>query len=113
MVAYSRPAWGHRQAYRHHGRVLAITRYRVPEAETGGFVSTAQEVLRVLADSPGHLSGRLGRAVDDPELWAMVTDWDGAGFYRRALGAFAVRVALIPLSALAIDEPGAYEVIEA
>jgi hypothetical protein len=113
MVAYSRPAWEHRQAYRHHGRVLAITRYRVPEAETSGFVSTAQEVLRALADSPGHLSGRLGRAVDDPELWAMVTDWDGAGFYRRALGAFAVRVALIPLSTLAIDEPGAYEVIEA
>lgn len=112
MVAHSRPAWGIPRPYRHHGRVLAITRYRVPEAETAGFVSTAHEVLRALADSPGHLSGRLGRAVDDPELWVMVTDWDGAGFYRRALGAFDVRVVLIPLSALAVDEAGAYEIVE-
>jgi hypothetical protein len=92
--------------------VLAITRYRVPDAQTDHFVRTAQGVLRALEDSPGHRSGRLGRAVDDPELWAMVTDWGGAGFYRRALGAYDVRVALIPLSALAIDEAGAYEIVE-
>jgi Antibiotic biosynthesis monooxygenase len=92
--------------------VLAITRYRVPAAQTDDFVRTAQEVLRALEDSAGHRSGRLGRAVDDPELWAMVTDWGGAGYYRRALGAYDVRVALIPLSALAIDEAGAYEIVE-
>lgn len=92
--------------------MLAITRYRVPESQTETFVKTAHEVLRCLADSPGHRSGRLGRALDDPELWAMVTDWDGAGYYRRALGAYEVRVALIPLSALAVDEPGAYETVD-
>ncbi|GAB2846621.1 hypothetical protein GCM10027176_57880 [Actinoallomurus bryophytorum] len=92
--------------------MLAITRYRVSDGETDDFVRTAQEVLRALEGSPGHLSGRLGRAVDDPELWAMVTDWGGAGFYRRALGAYDVRVALIPLSTLAIDEAGAYEIVE-
>jgi hypothetical protein len=91
--------------------VLAITRYRVPDAETGEFVRTAQQVLRALDGGPGYRSGRLGRAVDDPELWAMVTDWGGAGFYRRALGAYDVRVALIPLSRLAIDEAGAYEIV--
>jgi hypothetical protein len=89
--------------------VLAITRYRVPESETDDFVRTAQEVLRALDGGPGHRSGRLGRAVDDPDLWAMVTDWDGAGYYRRAIGAYEVRLALIPLSRLAIDEAGAYE----
>jgi hypothetical protein len=92
--------------------VLAITRYRVPEPETDAFVRTAQDALRALEDSPGHRSGRLGRAFDDPELWAMVTDWDGAGFYRRALGVYEVRVALIPLSTLAIDEAGAYEILD-
>jgi hypothetical protein len=92
--------------------VLAITRYRVPEAQAADFVRTAQEVLRALEGSAGHRAGRLGRAVDDPELWAMVTDWGGAGFYRRALGAYDVRVALIPLSALAIDEAGAYEIVD-
>lgn len=92
--------------------MLAITRYRVPEAETEAFVKTAHEVLRSLAGSPGHRSGRLGRATDDPELWAMVTDWDGAGYYRRALGAYDVRPALIKLSTLAVDEPGAYEIVD-
>jgi hypothetical protein len=92
--------------------VLAITRYRVPETDTETFVKTAHEVLRSLAGSLGHRSGRLARAVDDPELWAMVTDWDGAGYYRRALGAYDVRLALIPLSALAIDEAGAYEIVD-
>ena len=92
--------------------MLAITRYRVPEAETDTFVRTAREVLRALTDSPGNRSGSLGRAFDDPALWAMVTDWEGAGFYRRALGDFAVRMAFIPLSALAIDEAGAYEIVE-
>jgi hypothetical protein len=93
--------------------VLAITRYRVPEDRTDDFVRTATEVLRALEKSQGHRSGRLGRAVDDPELWAMVTEWGGAGYYRRALGAYEVRVALIPLSALAIDEAGAYEIVDA
>ncbi len=93
--------------------MLAITRYRVPPAETDAFVRTAQEVLRAVERSPGHRSGRLGRAVDDLDLWAMVTDWDGAGYYRRALGAYEVRVALIPLSRLAIDEAGAYEIVAA
>ncbi|MDN3353440.1 antibiotic biosynthesis monooxygenase family protein [Actinomadura sp. DC4] len=92
--------------------MLAITRYRVPATQTDDFVRTAQEVLSAVEKSPGHRSGRLGRAVDDPDLWAMVTDWDGAGYYRRALGAYDVRVALIPLSTLAIDEAGAYEIVE-
>lgn len=93
--------------------MLAITRYRVPAAETDAFVATAREVLRLLSGSPGHRCGRLGRATDEPELWAMVTDWDGAGYYRRALGAYEVRLALIPLSARAVDEPGAYEIVDA
>jgi Antibiotic biosynthesis monooxygenase len=92
--------------------VLVITRYRVPEPETESFVATAHDALRVLAGTPGHVSGRLGRAADDPELWAMVTDWDGAGYYRRALGEYAVWEALIPLSARAVDEPGAYEIVD-
>lgn len=92
--------------------MLAITRYRVPDDETDEFVRTAQEVLRAIEGSPGHRSSRLGRAVDDPELWAMVTEWGGAGYYRRALGAYEVRLALIPLSRLAIDEAGAYELVE-
>ncbi len=91
--------------------MLAITRYRVPEPDVERFVTTAEEILRLLSGSPGYRSGRLGRAADDPSLFAMVSEWEGAGFYRRALGAYEMRLALIPLSALAVDEPGAYEIV--
>lgn len=91
--------------------MIAITRYRVPPGQAESFAARARTVLETLAAAPGHLSGRLGRAADDPDLWALITEWEGAGFYRRALGDYAVRVTLIPLSALAIDEPGAYEIV--
>lgn len=95
----------------HHGRVIAITRFSVPDDEAGAFAERATAVLTSLAACPGHRRGRLGRSVDDPSLWALVTEWDGAGFYRRALSAYDVRLTVIPLSALAIDEPGAYELV--
>ena len=89
--------------------MIAITRYRVPEPQAEAFAATAREVLAALAGRPGHRSGRLGRNTDDLELWAMVTEWDGAGFYRRALG--EVRMLIIPLSVYAVDEPGAFEIV--
>ena len=90
--------------------MIAITRYRVPEDEAGSFAGTARTVLDCLARCPGYRSGRLGRNTDEPDLWAMVTEWDGAGFYRRALG--EVRMLVIPMSVHAIDEPGAFEIVE-
>ncbi|GAA2458613.1 hypothetical protein GCM10010191_93250 [Actinomadura vinacea] len=91
--------------------MIAITRYRVPGQEADGFAERMTAVLDALAASPGYRSGRLGRTVDDPSLWALVTEWDGAGFYRRALGSYEVRLEFIPLAALAVDEPGAYEIL--
>jgi antibiotic biosynthesis monooxygenase len=93
------------------GHVIAITRYRVPIEDAKTFTEQVDAVLRTLAAYPGYRSGRLGRTVDDPTLWALITEWDGAGFYRRAIGGYDVRVLFIPLSVLAIDEPGAYEIV--
>jgi hypothetical protein len=91
------------------GPVIAITRYRVPADEAEVFAGQARAVLEALSACRGHRSGRLGHAADDPELWVVVTEWDGAGFYRRALG--EVRMLVIPMSARAVDEPGAYEIV--
>ncbi|RAY12077.1 antibiotic biosynthesis monooxygenase [Actinomadura craniellae] len=91
--------------------MLAITRYRVPETEAESFAERARLILDALAQCPGHRWGRLGRTVDDPTLWALVTEWEGAGFYRRGLGVPEIRQLAIPLSALAVDEPGAYEIV--
>jgi Antibiotic biosynthesis monooxygenase len=93
------------------GDVIAITRYRVPGQEADGFAEQMTRVLDALSSSPGYRSGRLARTVDDPTLWALVTEWDGAGYYRRALGDYNVRLVFIPLAAMAVDEPGAYEIM--
>jgi hypothetical protein len=91
--------------------VIAITRYRVPGDEADGFAEQMTAVLDALASSPGYRSGRLARTVDDPTLWALVTEWEGAGFYRRALGDYELRTRFVPLAAMAVDEPGAYEIM--
>ncbi|HEU5032149.1 MULTISPECIES: antibiotic biosynthesis monooxygenase family protein [Actinomadura] len=91
--------------------MIAITRYRVPAADADGFAERMTAVLAALARSTGFRSGRLARTVDEPGLWALVTEWDGAGHYRRALGAYEVRLEFMPLAAFAVDEPGAYEIV--
>ncbi|NKZ08677.1 antibiotic biosynthesis monooxygenase family protein [Actinomadura latina] len=91
--------------------MIAITRYRVPGEDADGFAERMTAVLAALSASPGFRSGRLARTVDDPGLWALVTEWDGAGHYRRALGAYEVRLQFMPLAVWAVDEPGAYEVV--
>ena len=96
---------------RTESRLIAVTRYRVPATETATFVEQAGVALRALRACQGHLNGHLGRSTDEPGLWVLATEWEGAGFYRRALGAYEVRLSVIPLSALAIDEPGAYELM--
>jgi hypothetical protein len=53
----------------------------------------------------------VGRSTDDPTLWLMTLRWDGVGSYRRALSAYDVKVAAVPLLSTAVDEPTAYEVL--
>lgn len=93
--------------------MIAITRYRVPESEAEAFAAELGAILESLSGAPGYRTGRIGRTVDDPTRWALITEWDGAGHYRRGIGLPQVRMRLIPLSALAVDEPGAYEIIAA
>ncbi|MGW4664033.1 antibiotic biosynthesis monooxygenase family protein [Streptosporangium sandarakinum] len=87
--------------------MLAVIRYSVPAARTGEFLTQVHDIADTLAAQPGHIRGRVTRSVDDPELWALVSEWEGAGFYRRALG--AARMAMYPLMTLMINEPSAFE----
>lgn len=64
-----------------------------------------------LADRPGYLDGTLGRNVDDPELWVLVTRWQDVGSYRRALSSYEVKLHAVPTLSLAIDEPSGYETV--
>jgi hypothetical protein len=71
----------------------------------------ARAALDSLARCPGYVRGRIGRSPDDPSDWLLLTEWTNVGSYRRALGAYQVKLALTPLTAAARDVPGAFETL--
>lgn len=87
--------------------MLAVIRYTVPESQAQDFAKQGQTILDTFAAQPGYHRGRLARSVDEPNLWALITEWEGAGFYRRALS--AARMVMYPLMILMVNEPSAYE----
>ncbi len=89
--------------------MLVVSRFTVPEPEGSRFAELARDALAALADRPGFRRGHAGRSVDDPAEWVLVTEWDGVGAYRRALGTYEVKLAATPLLAQARDEAGAFE----
>ena len=93
--------------------MLAVTRLRLPVDSAGALEAHLRGVLDLLAARPGFLSGRVARAVDDPELLVLLTEWSGAGTYRRALSGYDVKLALADLMAYVDNEPSAFEVVAA
>jgi quinol monooxygenase YgiN len=92
--------------------VLVVNRFRVPEDRAVAFRDDVERAREVLAQRPGFASGRVGRNLDDPTLWTLVTTWDNVGAYRRALSSYDVKLHAVPLLSRAIDEPSAFEVVE-
>jgi hypothetical protein len=89
--------------------VLVTNRFVVDEEAAGPFTERAHAALAALAARPGYRRGQLLRGLDDPRHWILVTEWESVGTYRRALGAFDVKVSATPLLAESLDEPSAYE----
>jgi hypothetical protein len=92
-------------------QVIAVSRFRVAEADRPSFEVVGAPAVQLLTAQPGLVSLDFGVNLDDPELWALVTKWVDVGSYRRALGS-SNRVVLWPLLALAIDEPSAYDDVD-
>jgi quinol monooxygenase YgiN len=92
--------------------MIVVTRFRVPEAEQASFRDDLERARETLAAQPGYVAGRIGRNVDDPELWVLTTEWEGPGAYRRALSSYDVKLAAVATLGRAIDEPSAYETVE-
>ena len=92
--------------------MIVVNRFRVPEGEQAVFHDDLQRAREALAAQPGYLAGRIGRNVDDPELWVLTTEWEGPGAYRRALSAYDVKLTAVPTLGRALDEPSAYEPVE-
>jgi quinol monooxygenase YgiN len=91
--------------------VIVVSRFRVPEAEAESFRVDLAAALEPLQQQRGHVSGRIGHNVDDPELWVLVTEWESVGAYRRALSSYDVKVSAVPTLSRALDEPSAYETV--
>ena len=88
--------------------MLVVNRFRVEEDDVV-FRADLDRALAVLAACDGFEDGRLGRNLDDPALWVMVTRWRDVGSYRRALSSYDVKLGAVPLLSRALDEPSAFE----
>ena len=92
--------------------MIVVNRFRVPAVQQTQFREDLQRARETLAERPGHLSGRVGRNIDDPELWVLTTEWESVGAYRRALSAYDVKLTAVPVLSRALEEPSAYELVE-
>ena len=89
--------------------MISILQFDVPDE--ADFRERLTIALRVLAARPGYVSGTAGRSTDEPSRWALVTEWSNVGSYRRALGAYDVKLYATPLLAQAIDVPSGFETL--
>jgi len=92
--------------------VLVVNRFQVPEDAGQRFRGEVEQALTALGEQAGFVDGTIGRNLDDPTLWALVTRWQHVGAYRRALSSYDVKMRAVPLLGSALDEPSAYEVVE-
>jgi quinol monooxygenase YgiN len=83
-----------------------------PTADEATFRAEVRAAVEAMAARPGHVATRLGRALDDPAVWVMVSEWENVGSYRRALSSYDVKMASGVLMGAVISEPTAYEVID-
>jgi hypothetical protein len=95
--------------------VLVVNRFRsdagAPD-DAARFAGELQAALDVLAAQRGYVDGRIGRNVDDPDLWVLTTTWQNVGSYRRALSAYEVKLRAVAVLSQALDEPSAYELVD-
>ena len=91
--------------------MLVVNRFRT-QPEDDGFRRALESALGVLAARAGFVDGSIGRNLDEPDLWVLVTRWRDVGSYRRALSSYDVKVGAVPLLSRAVDEPSAFEELD-
>jgi hypothetical protein len=95
--------------------VLVVTRFRVPDSTPAAEAALREGLEKargILAAATGNVTAEVGRNLDEPDLWVLVTRWANVGSYRRAIGSFDGKMHVQPLMVHALDEPSAYEVVE-
>jgi heme-degrading monooxygenase HmoA len=92
--------------------MIVVNRFRTDSADDTVFREDLERALAVLGVRPGFEDGRLGRNVDEPTLWVMVTRWKDVGSYRRALSSYEVKMDAVQTLSRAIEEPSAFEPLD-
>jgi quinol monooxygenase YgiN len=90
--------------------VLLVARLR-PGPDDESFLADVRTAIAAMAGRPGHIATRVGRGVEDPAAWVLVSEWENVGSYRRALSSYEVRMASGVLASVS-SEPSAFEVVE-
>lgn len=85
--------------------MLAVTRFQGPGVD---FEERAARVVDFWRGCQGNLRVDLVQNLDDPELWAIVSEWDSVGSYRRSFQGYEAKMILTEVLLLAVDEPSAY-----
>lgn len=88
--------------------MISVSRFQVAAAQSARFRADAEAAVAQFVASVGCLDAQLVRNLDQPDLWAIVSQWREVGDYRRAFHGTEAKLALIPLLSMAIDEPSAY-----
>jgi quinol monooxygenase YgiN len=91
--------------------VLVVARLRPPE-DLDAFRTQVRAAIEALASRPGHVASRLAQALDDPNVWVLLSEWVNVGSYRRALSSYDVRMASAVLMGAVVDEPTAFDVVD-
>jgi hypothetical protein len=90
--------------------VLAVSRLRpAPGDDASATAAAGEALLHALAARPGFRGGELGAATEGGG-WVLVSRWDGAGHYRRALASPGVRPLAHRLLAAGPDEAAVFTV---
>ncbi|MGO4256256.1 antibiotic biosynthesis monooxygenase family protein [Marmoricola sp. RAF53] len=89
--------------------MLVVNRFRTADP---AFRADLEAAAAVLGTRDGCEDVSLGRNLDEPDLWVMVSRWRDVGSYRRALSSYEVKVGAVPLLSRAVDEPSAFEPVE-
>lgn len=85
--------------------MFAITRFRDVDA---ALLAGIEEVAAHWREKPGNVFVEVLRNVDEPDLVALLSRWEGARAYRQSFSGYDTKMLLTPVMLRAIDEPSAY-----
>lgn len=87
--------------------MIAISRFRVLDDDEG-FRRLAEQAATFFRSRAGCERAVVVQNLDEPTLWALVSDWADVGSYRRGFSGHDAKMILTPILSLALDEPGAF-----